>query len=219
VNSRDNLLHLVFEKNEYDFPEARRSSYLTDMRDKLQYLCDHLPPTFIHQKNNQGSTPLHHTLVGRYGFDMKTVICLCNADVTVVRDKCPALYYDIDSENGRLPLHLLISQSRPLELSVEGDCFRLFLRLYPAAASFEDGVCFSLYKTAVLQKVSTYFIRLLLAADPTIDPVKRKDLNFEARKEGMFLAYRALSPDSEPTIWAKIRYKDKNLLSRVISYL
>jgi hypothetical protein len=59
----------------------------------------------------------------------------------------------------------------------------------------------------------------LLSADPTIDPVERHNLNFAARRDGMFLAFRALSTNVNPTIWAKIRYEDKDLLAHVISYL
>jgi hypothetical protein len=84
---------------------------------------------------------------------MKTIVILCNADVTVVRDQCPAIYYDIGSELGRLPLQMLppslpkepsavyniyrpwffeqgffqmlVNYPRSLsELSVEGGCFR-----------------------------------------------------------------------------------------------
>jgi hypothetical protein len=72
---------------------------------------------------------------------------------------------------------------------------------------------------AVSKNLSAYFLRLLLAADPTIDPVRRHDLNFEARRQGMFLAYRALFSDTEPIIWTKLRLKGRDLLQHVISFL
>jgi hypothetical protein len=53
--------------------------------------------------------------------------------------------------------------------------------------------------------------RLMLSADPTIDPVRRHNLNFEARNQGMFLSFRALSTNVEPIIWAKRRFKDRDL--------
>jgi hypothetical protein len=146
---------------------------------------------------------------------------LCNADETVVQDRCT-----LPSGVGnfpycqQLPLHLLIEYHPPmLEVSDEADCFRLFLRIYPASAGIKDGNSQSPYDLAILKSLSVYFIRSLLSADPTIDPVKRKFLNFGARKEGMFLAFRALSTNRKPTIWAKIRHEDKNLLAHVISYL
>jgi hypothetical protein len=69
-----------------------------------------------------------------------------------------------------------------------------------------------------------YFIRLLLNADLTIDPERRRDLNYAARKEAMFLAYGALTNSQEPFIWNKFRslYERRQLpvlLMHVISYL
>jgi hypothetical protein len=147
------------------------------------------------------------------------VICLCNVDESVVRDKFTPS--DIDhSQFGRLPLHFLIQHYPPrLEVSDAGDCFRLFLRLYPASAGVKDGHSKSPYDLAISNNLGVYFIRLLLAADPTIDPVKRRNLNFDARRNGMFLAFRALSANAKATIWAKIRYESRDLLERIISYL
>jgi ankyrin repeat protein len=206
TNGGENLLHLA---------ASSLSKDIMDTRDKLQYLCEQCP-AFNHQKNDDGYTPLHYTLPDGY---VNSMICLCNADEMIVRDKCTPL--DIDHPRfEQLPLHLLITY-RPLrsKLSDEADCFRLFLRLYPASAGIKDGHLISPYDLAVSRNLSVYFIRLLLTADPTIDPVRRHDLNFAARRDGMFLAFRALSANLKPTIWAKIRYEDKNLLSRVISYL
>jgi hypothetical protein len=104
-------------------------------------------------------------------------------------------------------------------LSEIGDCFRYLLRLYPAAVSIEDGHGDTPYDIAVECQLDPYFLRLLLAVDPSLDPVKRQDLNFEARRQGMFLAYRALSSNEKPIIWANLRYEDTDLLKRVISFL
>jgi hypothetical protein len=83
----------------------------------------------------------------------------------------------------------------------------------------KDGQSKSPYDLAVVKNLNKSFIRLLLANDPTIDPVKRKNLNFEARREGMFLAFVALSTTLEPTIWAQLRFENVELLARVILYL
>jgi hypothetical protein len=72
---------------------------------------------------------------------------------------------------------------------------------------------------AVTDDLSVYFLRLLLAADPTIDPVRRHDLKFEARRQGMFLAFKALSTNLEPSIWSKMRLKGRDLLQHVVSHL
>jgi hypothetical protein len=100
-----------------------------------------------------------------------------------------------------------------------GDCFRLLLSLYPAAAGIEDDHLRSPYDMAVSNDLSACFIRLLLAADPTIDPVRRHDLNFAARRQGMFLAFRAISNNVELTIWSKMLLKGRDLLQHIISYL
>jgi hypothetical protein len=182
---------------------------------KVQYLCDQCP-ALIHLKDTTGRTALHDVLVLAERFNFECVKILCNADATVVRVKRTTV-----SRSEQLPLHILIRyRSKNIsEVSSEGDCFRLLLRLYPAAASVEDGLSLRPYDLAVSKNLSTYFIRLLLSADPTINPVRRHDLNFAARRQGMFLAFRALSSNIEPTIWTKMRLKGRDLLEHVISYL
>jgi hypothetical protein len=144
---------------------------------------------------------------------------LCDIDWTVVRDKYTPS--DIVSpRSGMLPLHLLLDYRSPIsDISHEGDCLRLLLSLYPVAAGIKDDHSRSPYDMAVANDSSVYFIRILLAADPTIDLVRRHDLNFTARRQGMFLAFRALSSNVEPTIWSKMRLKGRDLLQHVISYL
>jgi hypothetical protein len=202
------------------------ASDIADVKAKVQYICDECP-ALIHLKDNYGNTALHVALRMRedeYSLrcvDFECVKILCGADETVVRDKCTPADID-DDDSGQYPLHSLLYSlhyNYITEVSDEGDCFRLLLRLYPAAAGIKDDHSSSPYDVAVHKSLSTYFIRMLLSADPTIDPARRHDLNFEARRQGMFLAFRALSSDIEASIWAKIRHEDINLLERVISYL
>jgi hypothetical protein len=202
-NDKFNLLHFAIDKE-------------VDIIAKLEYLCEQCPQ-LTHMKDNYGETPLHAFLYLCHNkLDLKVVKVFCDADETVVRDKCTPSDIDFDS----IPLHLLISyRSLPSEVSDEADCFRLFLRLYSSSAGIKNGHLKSPYDLAVTKNLNHYFLRLLLASDPTIDPVKLKDLNFEARREGMFLAFRALSSTVKPTIWAKLRYENVNLLARVLSYL
>jgi hypothetical protein len=214
TNDGNNFLDLAFSTY---LSGCTYFSGIKDMRDKVQYLCDQCP-VFIHQKNNNGLTPLHSYLL-KARFDVNSVIHLCAADETVVRDKCT--FSNIDNEHfEQLPLHFLIAyKAFNSEISGEADCFRLFLSLYPASAGIKDGHLISPYDLAVSGDLSTYFLRMLLAADPTIDPERRHNLNFAARRDGMFLAFRALSSNAKATIWSKIRYEDKNLLKNVIAYL
>jgi hypothetical protein len=194
------------------------TSCISDATAKVQYLCDQCP-ALIRLEDCNGDTVLH-MILAHERFNFGCVKILCNVDATVVRNKrSPATRF------GQLPLHCLIehrsirSFREMSEVSQEADCFRLFLVLYPAAAGIRDGHLRSPYDLAVSNNLRSYFIRLLLSADPTIDPVQRQELNFAARRQGMFLAFRALSSDIEPTIWTKMRLKGRDLLEYVISYL
>jgi hypothetical protein len=204
----ENSLHLALIGKSPDLAEANL---------KVQYLCEQCP-ALINVKSNLGISPLYLAL----DFDLGCAKYLCDIDESLVREKCAA-------QSGRLPLHVFIlflhavykgSRNSTLsEVSDKGDCFRLLLRLYPAAAGIKDDRLKTAYDTAVKKKISVYFIRLLLAADPALDPVKRRDLNFEARRQGMFLAFRALSSNADLIILAKLRFEDRDLLQHVISYL
>jgi hypothetical protein len=126
------------------------------------------------------------------------------------------------SYSGQLPLHLYTLNCYIQELSEvsdRGDCFRLLIQLYLAAPGIKDNHSMSPYDIAVSKKLLVYFIRLLLRADSTIDPVRRHNLNYAARRQGMFLAFRALSSNIEPIIWVKLRFEDIDSLNRVLSYL
>jgi hypothetical protein len=195
-----NLLHLAVMDDASD---------IADVTAKVQYIYDQCP-ALIHLRNIRGKTPLYSILTNDDRFNLECVKILCNLDATVAKDRCST----------QLPLHILIeSQSLMSEVSDEADCFRLLLRLYPAAAGIEDGRSRIPYDIALSKNLSSYFKRLLLAADPSFAPVRRHHLNFAARRQGMFLAYRALSSVTEPTIWTKLRLKGRDLLQHVISYL
>jgi hypothetical protein len=186
---------------------------------KMQYICDQCP-ALIHLKDSVGDTTLHDIFMYGVKSNFQLMKTLCDIDATVVRDRRnPSDITDSES-SGQLPSHRLIN-TRPQmsEVSDEGDCFRLLLDLYPAAAGVKDGFSRSPYDVAVSTNLSAYFIRLLLAADPTIDPVRRHDLNFVARRQGMFLAFSASSSNVGPMIWAKIRLNGRDVLQHVISYL
>jgi hypothetical protein len=208
-------LVLVYERNLLHMALYDTENHSDVVVKKVKYLCEQCPQ-LIHMKDIDGDTPLHGALCSDQS---EAVRILLDIDESVVRDKCTPSNTD-DEDFDRLPLHLLINhRSLTSKLTVEADCFRLFLRLFPASAGIKDGHSQSPYDLAVSKNLNKYFIRLLLANDPTIDPAKRKDLNFEARREGMFLAFRALSTTIEPTIWAQLRYKKVELLACVMSYL
>jgi ankyrin repeat protein len=185
---------------------------------KLQYLCSQCP-VLINLKDDEGMTPLHYALTVE-NFSIELVKTLCDADRTVVRERCSPSDLS-EPHSGQLPLHLftlLNCSSQTSEISVTGDCFRLLLNRYPAAAGIKDNHLNSPYDIATSRNLSTYFIRLLVRADPSINPEQRRNLNFESRRELMFLAFRAMSSNVEPTIWTKLSLKS-DLIQCVISYL
>jgi ankyrin repeat protein len=198
---------------------CQNKSNIADTKAIVEYLCKLCPAT-VRMKSSQGYTPLHLALKIRGKLNLEAVKILFNIDDSVVRDKCTPDAVTFSPYFQQLPLHLLITCNPPsTEVSNEGDCFRLFLQLYPASAGDKDGYLETPYEIAVSEDLSVYFIRLLLNCDPTINPIQRRDLNYAARREGMFLAFRALSTSIEPTIWAKLRHEHRDLLQRVISYL
>jgi ankyrin repeat protein len=185
---------------------------------KMQYLSNQFP-ALLRLKDGQGCIPLHCIFATFSRINFECVKFLCDLDPTLAREK-DTLPDSPSISSGELPLHYLLSYHDQItDVSDEGDCVRYLLRLYPEAAGIKDSQLMSPYNIAVVGEVSITLQRCMLSADPTIDPVRRRNLNFEARSQAIFLAFRALSSNVEPTIWAKIRFRDRDLLKRVISYL
>jgi hypothetical protein len=170
--------------------------------------------------NNQGFTPLmYQSIIKNFELDLNTIMIMCEADETIVQEKCQ----DPDYEQ-MLPLNFLLHIRTLGFLTVEADYFRYVLRLYPAAAGIKNGADKSPYDMAIAKNMDVYFVRLLLNADPTIDLERRRHLDFEARKDAILLAYRAISRDKKASIWKKLRAlyggsEYPTLLVHVTSYL
>jgi ankyrin repeat protein len=185
------LFHLALQKE----------PNITDTKAIVYHLYN-LYPVSIHKKNDSRQTPLHYSLLHKNKLEIEYVNILCDKDKSVVRDKCTPPHTTIQTA------FLIAYKSSMMEVSDEGDSFRLFLHLFPASAGIKDGHSRRPYDLAVSNGLSVYFIRLLLDAVPTMDPVQRHNVNYSARREGMFLAFRALCSSSNPTIWAKLRHED-----------
>lgn len=165
----------------------------------VEYLCESCP-ALIHIKNNVGCSPLHCALLFALKLNIESAKFLRNTDESILKDKCNPTNIS-KTHSHQLPLHLLIARKPPQsEVSDEGDCFCLFLRLYRALAGIKYFYSRTPYDSAVSIGLSVYFLRSLLNADPTIDPVRRRDLNYASRREGMFLPFGALSATVEPII-------------------
>jgi hypothetical protein len=218
--SKDNLFHAAF---------GDLTSDVSEVNAKARYICDQCP-ALICLKDAHGDTVRHDLLSeyeenSQYNLDCVRIICdkdsICMYIYVYIFIRVKRTPHNKYSQrNGQLPLHCFLQDRDHIsEVSDEGDCFRLLLGLYPAAAGIKDYHLLSPHDMAVSTKLSPYFIRLLISADPAIDPVERCNLNYEARRQAMFLAFRALSSNVERTVWAKLHLKGRGLLQRLITYL
>jgi hypothetical protein len=98
---------------------------------------------------------------------------MCEADKTFVTQICQIPGEDL----GNLSLHVLLDYKHLLSnVTVKADYFRYLLNLYSNAASIESGEGLSPYNKAVYLErngysgIYSYFIRLLLNADTTMEP-------------------------------------------------
>jgi hypothetical protein len=120
----------------------------------------------------------------------------------------------------QLPLHLAveaIEKRRGNELPI----FRLLLRVYPEAANIKDRNGKTPYDIAVKKgyNMNPQVPRLLLRAAPEQRPAKLHELNWAARRMAMFLSFSAITKCPEPTIFAKLRFENRELLKLVVSFL
>jgi ankyrin repeat protein len=173
-------------------------------------------PGLIHERNNYGYTPL---LLALSCSSFKGASAICQVNEQVIRDVV------IDTETSHYthlfnPLHIMIGNSLEFEpVSELADCFRLLIKLHPEAAGIRNDRGSNPYDYALSQQRSSYMLRLLLRADPTINPNELHKINYAERRQAMFLAFRAIVSSSEVSIWRRLRMENENLLRHVVSFL
>jgi ankyrin repeat protein len=211
----NNLLHFaLYNLLHFALLESRLDRTLVN--DMVSFLCDK-NAAFLPMSNNDGYIPLSYYLHNHIPLDLNTIILMCEKNENIVTQPCQSS--DI-SYQGMLPLHfLLVHQNFDSTVSIIADCFRYLLHLYPAAATIKNRIDESPYNLAVMLKIDDYYVRLLLNADLTIDSERRLALNYEAQKQAIFLAFRAVTTNKEPSIWIKLRDESRDLLMHAISYL
>jgi hypothetical protein len=100
---------------------------------------------------------------------------------------------------------------------------RVLLRYHPGAAGVPDSYGVTpLYGIAVESGMPILIKRLLLLADPTVDPAEMRKLNFEERRMAMFLAYSAVPQTITDSFVVRLRRltnKDHSLLRLIVSFL
>ena len=106
-------------------------------------------------------------------------------------------------------------------LSQKADIFRLFLRLYPAAASTKNAEGRTPYDLAESRFIDDYFLRLLLRADMSINPQELYQLNYQERRMALFISSgkAVFGSTDKITIWRKLCLENMDMLRQVMSYL
>jgi serine/threonine protein kinase HipA of HipAB toxin-antitoxin module len=124
----------------------------------------------------------------------------------------------------KLPLHMLMYRFKDGErLPSDGvELLRVILRCHSLAAGSPDSDGITPYTMAVKSRMPTLIKRLLLRADPTIDPVELRRLNYIERRMAMFLAYSAVPQTMSDSFAVRLRRlanKHQTLLRLIVSFL
>jgi hypothetical protein len=153
-------------------------------------------PSLVCIVDSQGYLPLHEAT--RLG-NLNCLALIYTAYPEAIQMTC----------NDTLPLHIAIDL--PYYPSTNMGIIRFLLKQYPggvqaqspppattaaAADDFHEGVeneegLGTVYELSGVLGVDDYIVRLLLQACPDADPERAKELNYEARKPLMFLAFAA----------------------------
>ena len=212
-------------------PLHRRSMGSIESADTLSLVQLHvtqLPDSVGKLRESTGSLPFHYAC---YKGQIKIVQFLYEKYPEAISFFTPC---------GRLPLHLVIENcdecNNPSEMSDYEDIIRFLVRHYPQAANRkkvfseeEDEDPTRMLKTPIElcrdSKVSISTQRLLLRACPEADEQRWRQLNYEARREALFLAFVAISRQQGPEslVWQlrRLMHLDKSmsLLKHVMSFL
>jgi hypothetical protein len=217
-----NLLHLTLkdDKNGIDSVEA-----------KVKLLTSKYP-ILLQMNDNYGLTPFHKYLLENRDLKMKIMSILIAVDEQIVAQSGFKLSddhvanEDDEDENQlynnylSLPLHLVLKTDidiDPSPVSEKADIIRLLIKLYPEGTNGKDIHDKYPYNYAIENVMISYFIRLLLRGNPKYDLLH--NLNYAERRLAMFLAFRAVSRNVTVTIRANLRFENKDLSKKVISFL
>ena len=222
-----NLLHLVLSCDDASLTEA-----------KVRFLCSRYPQ-MLTQRGGDGNTPFHQALLEIDSAEKLLVVrAMCEIGGGPELVRVPAIHPagededDYDYEEAKwdhwLPLHFyvasgVLNDSSPI--SEFADFFRLMLRWYPEAAGVAGTYkkkpyrMKTPYQLAIDKKLAPYYLRLLLRAAHHLHPTKLYRLNYAERRMAMFLTFRAVTADPTPLLMARLRFENKDLVKRVVSFL
>ena len=179
----------------------------------ILYLLGEFPELCL-QYNNDGILPFHYyiqSFITHHNMNIVSRFWKIDPDIL----KKPTL------DTASLPLHLHIETFKSEPVSPAADILRLFLHLYPAAVNIKDIDEKTPYDIAVRRKLDTYFLRLLLRADVSINPQELHRLNYQERRMALLISSGAAVYEStkEPIIWRMLWIENKEVLKKVVSFL
>ena len=128
---------------------------------------------------------------------------------------------DVD---GWLPVHVLLSKATFESESDEAtDKLRFLLKEYP-----ESVAKLTTPRSNRNRPTSPYLLsrdknevvrRLVLRAMPSLNPQEHAELNYAARRMGLFLGTAAAVVEGEQSIFNRLRENDESLFKRVVIFL
>jgi len=159
-------------------------------------------PSLVTARNKNGNTPFLFAASCLSSFDVLRAVYACDPSaVGVVDDEgCLAFHHLLHLKPHfmlRRADGVLISAFEPL--SDEAAQLRFLLKVYPQGASHVNNKGETPYSLCGHQRVSAYARRLVLMAAPSLDPAELHRVNYEARRQVLFLVFAAVSSHSTPT--------------------
>mmetsp|Transcript_29529 Transcript_29529/g.80780 ORF Transcript_29529/g.80780 Transcript_29529/m.80780 type:complete len:545 (+) Transcript_29529:94-1728(+) len=123
-------------------------------------------------------------------------------------------------DGGRLPLHVFAQVHHDTALEDEKgemELLRFLLNTYPKAVSATDNAGYTPFSLS--NHENPIVKRMFLLTDPSLMPDQYRELNYLARRMGLFLAFAAINADGIPNIFSKLRQANMSLLRHSLSFL
>ena len=182
------------------------------------YILQRYPELNRQLNGSNGYLPLHEYLHTYAEPSLYLVTLMCSSYPEVVKTSTKRIK--------NIPFYLLFRRPDISEpVSQRANIFRLLLKLYPAAANIKNEYGNTPYTLAVDRHLDTYFIRLLLRADPLINPQELHRLNYQERRMALFISSgTAIYGPNEvkatnAKIWKTLWTENRDMLKEVISFL
>jgi hypothetical protein len=224
----DNLLHMLVERVaniRYGIDDSKPFEGQEQIYDFLRSIC-RAHPEMLHQRDKAGMIPLHIVFLNcNMGskLDYDIIRIMCEADSSIIATKIESPQFDgqntdadfaFEGCDGYSPLKFLVIEFSDDIVPSHLRTLKMLLRLCPEAVQTLD-----VQDHSHLKEQNPIYRRLILNAYPSADLDEYHRLNWEARRMAMFLSYRAVSRNPQPTIFSRLRFENKDLVRKVVSFL